>query len=133
MATVTETAQKPVPRVGDFCPTGTYKSGHYCKRFNSSEREALPREKRGGAAIGLRRLTSQYKHSTPSKPSASCGLGLGRLLLQCPILISAFDHVKPDILDLRRRHVSRPANHAALFQNPVMDDFLPKLRIVERR
>jgi hypothetical protein len=29
-------AQTPFPRVGDSCPTGTYKSGDYCKPFASS-------------------------------------------------------------------------------------------------
>ncbi len=30
------TAQTPIPRSGDSCPTGTYKSGDYCKPFKSS-------------------------------------------------------------------------------------------------
>jgi hypothetical protein len=30
------TAQTPIPRVGDSCPTGTYRSGDYCKPFKSS-------------------------------------------------------------------------------------------------
>jgi hypothetical protein len=33
---VSATAQTPIPRVGDSCPAGTYKSGHYCKPFKSS-------------------------------------------------------------------------------------------------
>ena len=33
---ITATAQTPIPRVGDSCPTGTYKSGDYCKPFPSS-------------------------------------------------------------------------------------------------
>ena len=32
----TATAQNPIPRQGDSCPTGTYKSGDYCKQFPSS-------------------------------------------------------------------------------------------------
>ena len=28
---VSATAQTPIPRQGDSCPTGTYKSGDYCK------------------------------------------------------------------------------------------------------
>ena len=42
---VTATAQNPLPRQGNSCPTGTYKSRDYCKRISSSDREALPGEK----------------------------------------------------------------------------------------
>jgi hypothetical protein len=44
IAATTASAQNPIPRVGNSCPTGTYKSGDYCKRHSSSDREALPRE-----------------------------------------------------------------------------------------
>ena len=40
---LTTTAQTPIARIGDSCPTGTYKSADYCKRISSSDREALPR------------------------------------------------------------------------------------------
>ena len=33
-------AQTPIPRVGDSCPTGTYKSGDYCKPIESSTGES---------------------------------------------------------------------------------------------
>ena len=33
---VSVSAQTPIPRVGDDCPTGTYKSGDYCKPFKST-------------------------------------------------------------------------------------------------
>jgi len=36
LAVITTLAQTPIPRVGDSCPTGTYKSGDYCKPFKSS-------------------------------------------------------------------------------------------------
>ena len=36
LAATTALAQTPIPRVGDSCPTGTYKSGDYCKPFKSS-------------------------------------------------------------------------------------------------
>jgi hypothetical protein len=32
----TTLAQTPTPRVGDSCPSGTYKSGDYCKPYKSS-------------------------------------------------------------------------------------------------
>lgn len=30
------TAQKPISRIENSCPTGTYRSGNYCKLFKSS-------------------------------------------------------------------------------------------------
>jgi len=40
-------AQAPIPRQGDSCPTGTYKSGDYCKPFKSSKEQVII-EKSGG-------------------------------------------------------------------------------------
>jgi hypothetical protein len=34
-------AQTPIPRQGDSCPTGTYKSGDYCKPFKSTEDQVI--------------------------------------------------------------------------------------------
>lgn len=89
MATVTATAQTPISRHGDSCPTGTYKSrdycrpfkstdgdkiiqksgkdcptgfyasGDYCKRFKSSDREAITREKGAKCPTGWRK-SGQY-------------------------------------------------------------------------
>jgi hypothetical protein len=36
IATTAATAQTPIPRQGDSCPTGTYRSGDYCKPFKST-------------------------------------------------------------------------------------------------
>jgi hypothetical protein len=33
VATISATAQNPIPRQGNSCPTGTYKSGDYCITF----------------------------------------------------------------------------------------------------
>jgi len=41
MATVTASAQTPIPRQGGSCPTGTYKSGDYCKPFKSAEDQTI--------------------------------------------------------------------------------------------
>ena len=49
---VSATAQTPIPRVGDSCPTGTYKSGDYCKRIASSDKEAIPRKNGGKCPTG---------------------------------------------------------------------------------
>jgi hypothetical protein len=34
--TATTLAQNPIPHQGKSCPTGTYKSGDYCKPFKSN-------------------------------------------------------------------------------------------------
>jgi hypothetical protein len=36
LITKTAVSQAPIPRVDDSCPTGTYKSGDYCKPFKST-------------------------------------------------------------------------------------------------
>ena len=36
LITTAAVAQNPIPRQGNSCPTGTYKSGDYCKQFPSS-------------------------------------------------------------------------------------------------
>jgi hypothetical protein len=35
------TAQTPIPRHGNSCPTGTYKSGDYCKPFKSNSDQVI--------------------------------------------------------------------------------------------
>ena len=34
--TTVASAQTPIPRIGDFCPTGTYSSSDYCKPISGS-------------------------------------------------------------------------------------------------
>ena len=34
-------AQSPIPRQGDSCPTGTYKSGDYCKPIKSDSDQVI--------------------------------------------------------------------------------------------
>jgi hypothetical protein len=41
LATTTALAQNPIPRQGNSCPTGTYKSGDYCKPSKSSEDQVI--------------------------------------------------------------------------------------------
>ena len=48
-------AQALIPRQGDSCPTGFYKSGNYCKRMSSSEKEALPKERGKKCPTGWRK------------------------------------------------------------------------------
>ncbi len=41
LATISATAHTLIPRQGNSCPTGTYKSGDYCKPFKSSEDKVI--------------------------------------------------------------------------------------------
>jgi hypothetical protein len=41
-----------IGKSGRKCPTGFYKSGSYCKRMSSSDKEALPRESGGKCPTG---------------------------------------------------------------------------------
>ena len=59
LVVTTTSAQTPIPRQGNSCPTGTYKSGDYCKRMSSSDREAIPREKGASCPTGWRK-SDQY-------------------------------------------------------------------------
>jgi hypothetical protein len=60
--TTTAQAQTPIPRQGDSCPTGTYRSGDYCKRISGSDREAIPRK--GGEYCVEIELTSATTSQT---------------------------------------------------------------------
>jgi hypothetical protein len=41
VATTTTLAQNPIPRQGEYCPTGTYKSGDYCKPIKSNSDQVI--------------------------------------------------------------------------------------------
>jgi len=41
LVVTTTSAQNPIPRQGNSCPTSTYKSGDHCKPFKSSEDEDI--------------------------------------------------------------------------------------------
>ena len=41
LMTASSLAQTPIPRQGDSCPSGTYKSADYCKPFKFSEDQAI--------------------------------------------------------------------------------------------
>jgi hypothetical protein len=67
----TASAQTPIPRQGNSCPTGTYKSGDYCKRFKSSSEEVII-QKSGNYC---NRMSSSDKEALPKKDGAKCPTG----------------------------------------------------------
>jgi hypothetical protein len=56
MATTTATAQTPIPRQGNSCPTGTYKSGDYCKPFKSLRTKSSSKKAATSALLGSTNL-----------------------------------------------------------------------------
>ena len=59
-------AQTPIPRQGDSCPTGTYKSGDYCKPFKSSENQVIIQKRGSDCPTGFYK---SGKYCTPFKSS----------------------------------------------------------------
>jgi hypothetical protein len=41
LITTTASAQNPTPRQGNSCPTGTYRSGDYCKPYKSNSDQVI--------------------------------------------------------------------------------------------
>ena len=62
----TATAQTPVPRVGDSCSTGTYKSGDYCKPFKSTGDQVIIQKSGSDCPTGFYK---SGKYCTPFKSS----------------------------------------------------------------
>jgi hypothetical protein len=59
-------AQTPIPRVGDSCPTGTYKSGDYCKPFKSAKDQNIITKSGSKCPTGYYK-TGNYCKQYPSK------------------------------------------------------------------
>ena len=75
-------AQTPIPRVGDSCPTGTYRSGDYCKPFKSSEDDEIIQRRGSNCPAGFykagnycKRLTSSDRETLPREDGGKCPTG----------------------------------------------------------
>jgi hypothetical protein len=74
------TAQNPIPRVGDTCPTSTYKSGDYCKTFKSSEDQVVIQKSGSDCPVGFfrsgkdycKRLSSSDREALPRDDGGRC-------------------------------------------------------------
>ena len=82
VATTTATAQTPIPRVGDSCPIGTYKSGDYCKPFKSSEDEIIIQKSGSKCPTGFyssgdycKRISSSDREALSREPGNKCPTG----------------------------------------------------------
>jgi len=82
LLSTTTLAQTPIPRQGDSCPTGTYKSGGYCKPFKSSENEAIIQKSGDDCPTGFyktgsycKRISSSDREALPRESGKDCPSG----------------------------------------------------------
>ena len=82
LSTVTATAQNPIPRQGNSCPTGTYKSGDYCKSIKSSEDKVIIQKSGSKCATGFyksgnycKRISSSDREALPREEGGKCPTG----------------------------------------------------------
>jgi hypothetical protein len=82
VATTSATAQNPIPRAGNSCPTGTYKSGDYCKPYKSKSDQVII-EKSGSkcptafykSGNYCKRISSSDKEALPREGGGKCPTG----------------------------------------------------------
>ena len=75
-------AQPLIPRAGDSCPTGTYRSGDYCKPFKSNEDQVIIQRSGNDCPTGFyrsgnycKRLASSDREALPREDGAKCPTG----------------------------------------------------------
>ena len=78
------TAQTPIPRQGDSCPTGTYRSGDYCKQLPSSVKRSDTIIQKSGSDCPTRfyasgnyckRIGSSGREAIPRDKGKDCPTG----------------------------------------------------------
>jgi hypothetical protein len=82
VATTTALAQNPIPRVGDKCPTGTYKSGDYCKPYKSNSDQVIIEKSGSKCPTGFyksgnycKRMSSSDREAIPRDKGSKCPTG----------------------------------------------------------
>ena len=83
LSAVSATAQNPIPRQGNSCPTGTYKSGDYCKPFKSSQDTVIIQKSGSKCPTGYyssagsycKRISSSDREVLPREDGAKCPTG----------------------------------------------------------
>jgi len=78
----TALAQNPIPRQGNSCPTGTYKSGDYCKPIKSSGDQVIIQKSGNDCPTGLyssgnysKRMSSSDREALPREDGRKCPTG----------------------------------------------------------
>jgi hypothetical protein len=79
---LTTLAQNPIPRVGDKCPTGTYKSGDYCKPYKSNSDQVIIHKSGNDYPTGFysagnycKRISSSDREAITREKGAKCPTG----------------------------------------------------------
>ena len=82
LSAISATAQTPIPRQGDSCPTGTYKSGDYCKPLKSSEDTVIIQKSGSKCPTGFyksgnycKRISSSDREALPREDGGTCPAG----------------------------------------------------------
>jgi hypothetical protein len=83
LSAVSAMAQNPIPRQGDSCPTGTYKSGDYCKPFKSSDGEVIIQKSGNDCPTGFyssggdycKHISSSDREALPRENGGKCPTG----------------------------------------------------------
>jgi hypothetical protein len=82
IAATTATAQTPIPRQGNSCPTGTYKSGDYCKPFKSNSDQVIIQKSGSNCPTGFyksgnycKRISSSDREALPRESGGKCPTG----------------------------------------------------------
>lgn len=80
--TAPATAQTPTPRVGDDCPTGTYRAGDYCQPLSSSpDNKAIVKQGKScptgfySAGDYCKRMSGSDREAIPRKDGGKCPTG----------------------------------------------------------
>ena len=83
IATTTALAHAPIPRIGNDCPTGTYRSGDYCKPFKSSVNDVIIQKAGNDCPTGYytsggsycKRIAGSERQALPSEDGNRCPSG----------------------------------------------------------
>lgn len=76
------TAQNPIPQVDGDCPTGTYRSGDYCKPVKSNSDQVIIQKRGSDCPTGFyshgnycKRIQSSNRHAIPKDEGKNCPTG----------------------------------------------------------
>jgi hypothetical protein len=79
---VSTLAQNPIPRQGNSCPTGTYKSGDYCKPIKSAGDQVIIQKSGNKCPTGFyssgnycKRISSSDREALPREDGVKCPTG----------------------------------------------------------
>jgi len=134
IANITATAQTPIPRQGDSCPTGTYKSGDYCKPIKSNSDQLIIQKNGSDCPTGFysagnycKRISSSDRQAIPREDDSKCPTGWQvRRVLCKAIMMPPSPHTHSnstsDISKIFNNNQIFPANTYERRQLPMITD-----------